>query len=188
MIKYPNNIKKANISKVKNYGNRGMTLEHDLNDTNKYYINHDIAIIHKKPTPIGIIKENGKKITDAYFKEKSTLDYNGIYKGYYIDFDAKETSSKTSFPLSSISNHQIKHIRDIIKHNGIVFLIIRFTKLNETYLLLGTNFINYIDNIKIKSIPISYFKENAHLIEEKLLIRLDYIKIIDEKVIKNGCK
>ena len=52
-MNYPNNIKKDNY-KI-NYGNRGMCLENDINDTNEYYLQQDIAVIHKKPTPITIV-------------------------------------------------------------------------------------------------------------------------------------
>ena len=36
-------------------------------------------------------------------------------KGYYIEFDAKETRSKTSFPINNIHKHQIEYIRKVIK-------------------------------------------------------------------------
>ena len=54
-MKYPNNIKKEK-TKVINYSNRGMSLEHDINITNKYYDSNDIAVINKKPTPIKVVK------------------------------------------------------------------------------------------------------------------------------------
>ena len=46
-INYPGSIKKEKINKITNYGNRGMTLEFDLNETNNYYLEKDIAVIHK---------------------------------------------------------------------------------------------------------------------------------------------
>ena len=54
-------------------------------------------------------------IKEAYFNEPSTLDYTGIYKNKYIEFDAKETKSKTSFPLSNIHSHQLEHIKKGLK-------------------------------------------------------------------------
>ena len=38
-------------------------------------------------------------INKAVYSSISTLDYNGIYREKYIEFDAKETKSKTSFAL-----------------------------------------------------------------------------------------
>lgn len=179
LIKYPNKIIKTN-NKIKNYGNRGMTLESEINSTNEYYLLNDIAIIHKKPTPVAVVKQVNQKIVDAYFKVPSTTDYNGIYKGKYIDFDAKETKSKTSFPLANIHLHQIKHIESIIRHKGIAFIILRFTTLNETYLLFGKDLLSFINNNNRKSIPYEYFKEKGYLIKDKLQPQVDYLKIIEK--------
>ena len=184
-MRYPNGIKKDYIN-IKSYSNRGMNLENDLNDTNNYYLVNNIAIIHKKPTPITINKVDYKSRTDAvikeaHFKVPSTTDYNVIYKGKYIDFEAKETKSTTSFPLSNIHKHQIKHLESIYNHGGIGFIIVRFVKLNKTYLLFIEDLINFLNNNKRVSIPISYFNEYGHIIKEGISPRLDYIKILDIK-------
>ena len=183
-MKYPNGIKpnaKHNIS----YDNRGMTLENDINLSNEYYATNDIAYIYKKPTPIQITKvnypsRNKAVIKEAYFKEPSTTDYNGLYKGKYIDFEAKETNNKTSFSLNNIHAHQIKHIRNILNHNGIAFIIVRFNKLNITYLLKGKDLIDFIDNNDRKSIPIEYFKSLGKEIPLGYIPRLNYLPIIDQ--------
>jgi len=102
-MRYPGLINKT-YKKTINYKNRGMDLENIINEACKYYLDNDIAVIYKKPTPIGVIDvdyKNGAVINKAYFKEPSTLDYNGIYKGKYIEFDAKESKSETSFPIKS---------------------------------------------------------------------------------------
>src|SRR5699024_7222639 len=83
--------------------NRGMSLEEDINITNQYYLDHQIGVIHKKPTPIQIVnvhypKRSAAVITEGYFQKSSTTDYNGIYKGKHIDFEVKETKNKTLFP------------------------------------------------------------------------------------------
>lgn len=178
MIKYPNKLKTTHKTKV--YGNRGMTLESEINDSNKYYLENDIAVIYKKPTPVKVIKQINYKIVDGYFEKPSTTDYNGLYKGKYIDFEAKETKHNTSFPLDNIQTHQINHIKNIIKHNGICFLIVRFTKLNKTYLLFGKDFIEFIKNNTRKSIPLDYINEKGYLIKDKLAPRIDYLEIIDK--------
>lgn len=155
-------------------------MEAIINDANNYYLNNNIACIYKKYTPIGIVNvknEKGNKIiTKAYFKEISTLDYNGVYQGYYIEFDAKQTLNKTSFPLSNISSHQIDHIKNVIDQKGIIFLIIEINK--EYYLLKGIDLINFIKFEKRKSIPYSYFNKNCIKIEFNNNI-LDYIKSLN---------
>lgn len=183
---YPSGINKTYINQF-TYSNRGMNLEEDLNITNSYYLNNDIAIIYKKPTPITINKvdypsRKDAVIKEAHFKIPSTTDYNGIYKGKYIDFEAKETKNKTSFPLNNIHNHQIKHLESINKHGGIGFIIVRFTSINKTYLLFVNELLSFINNEKRKSIPIDYFEKNGYLIKEGFNPRLDYLKIIDERI------
>lgn len=180
-MNYPNK-KNVTYHKTINYANRGMDLEMIINDTNEYLLNHDIAVIYKKPTPIGVVKvnyEDGKQIiTKAYFATQSTLDYNGLYKGLYIEFDAKSTESKTSFPLSNIHNHQIEHIKRIIKHRGIAFLIIYMN--NNYFLLNGVDLLDFINENKRKSIPYNYILEKAYKLEYNYNTGLDYIKYIDK--------
>lgn len=181
-MKYPGGIKTTTNKNI-TYDNRGMTLENDINITNQYYIDKNIAFIYKKPTPIQIVKVDYSNknaiIKEAYFKEPSTTDYNGLYKGKYIDFEAKETENVTSFPLSNIHKHQINHIKNIINNNGIGFLIIRFNKLNKTFILLGKDLIDFIENNNRKSIPLCFFENNAYLVEESYMPRINYLKTID---------
>lgn len=171
------------------HNNRGMNLENDINITNQYYIDTKQAFIYKKPTPIKIVKvdypsknnRTGKiVIKEAYFESPSTTDYNGLYKGKYIDFEAKETNNKSCFPLENIHKHQMNHLKNIIENGGIGFLIIRFTEYNKTFLLFAQDFFKYIDNNTRKSIPYEYFLENAYEIKEKYTPRLDYLEIIKE--------
>ena len=180
---YPAGVKITQKKDV-NYGNRGMTLENDLNETNNYYLLHDIAVIHKKPTPIKITKVDYPSrveavIKEAYFKVPSTTDYNGIYKGKYIDFEAKETKNK-SFPLANIHKHQIEHLDKIDKHGGISFLIVRFTLKNTTFLLETKKLIEFINNNDKKSIPYEFFENNGYIIKDKFNPRIDYLSIVDK--------
>ena len=173
---------KKNIS----HKNRGMKLENLINLSNEYYLYNDIAIVYKKPTPILVCSVDYKKnkILEGYYKIPSTLDYNGIYKGKYIDFDAKETLNKTSFPLQNLHEHQLLHMKRIINHGGISFLII---KINNLYYLLDGNFIiDFIEKNKRKSIPYSFIKEYGKEIKEGITPALDYIKIIDDLYFKES--
>lgn len=168
--------------KDKVYANRGMSLEADINQTNEYYKVNDICLFYKKPTPIRVVNVEypKNKIKEAYFNEPSTLDYAGVYKGRYLEFDAKETHNKTSFPLSNIHPHQLDHIRKVLKFNGIAYLVVRFVELDKTYLLLGEDLISFIESNDRKSIPVEYFDRYGYVIDIKYAPRLDYIKIIDK--------
>lgn len=189
-MNYPNGIKKKLTNNI-SYGNRGMGLEKDLNSTNNYYLVNEVANIHKKPTDITIVSVDYPSryeavIREAYFKTPSTTDYNGIYKGKYIDFEAKETNNKTSLPLNNIHQHQIDHLKSIINMGGIGFLIIRFKSFNETYYLDGNSLINFIETSKRKSISLSYIREHGYLIKDKIQPRVDYLEIVDNLYFKGG--
>ena len=184
MMKYPNKVKEQYRKNI-THSNRGMDLEKDINLSNLFYLDSNTAVIYKKPTPIGINKVKyspNPVICSAYFKEASTLDYNGIYRGKYIEFDVKETKSKTSFPLSNIKTHQITHLKKIIHHQGICFLIIKINE--ELYFLPGEQLINFIEHEERQSIPISYLKSNGHLIKYGYNPIINYIKVIDEIYLK----
>lgn len=186
-MKYPTGTKKQS-NKTIIYGNRGMSLESDLNITNEQYRLNDIAIIYKKPTPVTINQVDFKSrkdavIKEAHFKIPSTTDYNGIYRGKYIDFEAKETKLDY-FPLQNIHKHQIEHLQKISKHGGIGFFIIMFTKYNKLFLLTEEKLTLFIKKNERKSIPISYFEENGYEIPIKWSPRIDYLNIVDRLIDK----
>lgn len=197
MIRYPNGEKyqpKAEKKKRKtsedisiSASNRGMNLENDINLSNEWYNEQGIALITKRPTPINIVKvdySKGARITDAYFEKQSTTDYNGVYRGKYLDFEAKNTKSKTSFPLNNIEPHQIVHLEKVIEHGGIAFFIIQFQLLNEVYLLDASYVIDFYKNGDRKSIPYEVFKSNGVLIKQGYNPRLYYIDAVESKYFK----
>ena len=173
---------------LSSHANRGMDLENDINNTNSYYLDNDIAIVYKKPTPIKVSKVNYNKnhtiITEAFYEMPSTTDYYGIYKGKYIDFDAKEVKNSSSFALSNLHAHQLKHLKRVKEHGGISFLIVRFYKNNITYLIEIDEIIDYINSENRKSIPIDYFESKAHRIPDAYIPRVNYIKVIDNLYFK----
>lgn len=176
-MNYPASVKKT-YKHITNYGNRGMDLEELINMSCENYIEKDIAYIYKKPTPIQVVKYdyNKNRITDAYYKTHSTLDFNGIYKGKYIEFDAKNTN-KNNLPLANIQTHQLEHIKNITNHGGIAFLIIMIN--NECYLLSAYAILDFITNSKRKSIDYNYIKDNGIKLEYSYLKGVDFIKGID---------
>lgn len=187
-MKYPNNIKKKTTNQ-NTTSRRGMNLEEIVNATNQYYLYEDVALIYKKPLPITISKiskTNGYQyISKAYFSAKSTTDYNGVYKGYYIDFDTKETSNIKYFPLANLHKHQYEHLQRVHRCQGIAFLIIWFTKYDEIYLVFIEDFIKYVENTNSQNVPYEYIKNNGYLLEYKFNKPLDYLKIVDNYINHN---
>ncbi|MBC1488433.1 Holliday junction resolvase RecU [Listeria sp. FSL L7-1485] len=197
-IGYPNGKKYAvshreSIPKKKRktevaYGKRGMSLEDDLNDTIAYYLAQNMAVIHKKPTPVQIVsvdypKRSSAKIKEAYFKTPSTTDYNGVYKGKYIDFEAKETQNTTSFPLSNFHDHQMTHMTNVLKQNGIVFVIIAFQKLEETHFIPFEKFYPFWERMQSggrKSVTLAEIQDVSDQIPYGLNPRLDFLKTVEK--------
>lgn len=168
-------------------GNRGMDFEDEINKTNTYYLEKGIAVIHKKPTPVNIVKvdyTHGAIITKAYFQEPSTTDYNGIYKGHYIDFEAKSTHSKTSFPLRNIPKQQIDHLLAVLKQGAIAFFLIELIARNEIYLLPATYVCDFYKMRARQSIPFEEIIKNGYLIKEKYSPRVDYLEAVDKCFLK----
>ncbi|WEV55167.1 Holliday junction resolvase RecU [Leuconostocaceae bacterium ESL0723] len=170
------------------YGRRGMGLEDEINLANEYYLANHLAVIHKKPTPVTIVgvdypARSAAKITEAYFQKPSTTDYNGVYQGRYLDFDAKETRNKTSFPMKNFHAHQIEHLAAIIAQGGIGFVIIKFSALSESYLYAGPLLIRQWQEMDGRhSIPYQQIAEAGYLIPAGLNPSLDYLKVVDQLI------
>ncbi|MGD9761170.1 MAG: Holliday junction resolvase RecU [Candidatus Izemoplasmatales bacterium] len=194
MINYPNK-KISNNVKLTSSANRGMNFETMINQTNEFYLDNDIAVIYKKPIPIQIVSvdyrvRSAARITEAYYKLPSTTDYNGIYKGRYIDFEAKETKSKTSFPMKNIHEHQIIHLNHVKNHGAISFIIVYFVSLGRIF-LLDSDYVNDFykrSQDDRKSISLEEFVEFGHEIKEGYRKPVDYLAIIDEYYLKTPQK
>lgn len=196
-IRYPNGKKYTPVPKTDeklpkkkdlSYSNRGKTLEEEIDETNEFYLQRNIAVIHKKPVPIQIVKveypsRSAAVIREAYFRTPSTTDYNGVYNGHYIDFDAKETESKTAFPLKNVHPHQVSHMESSAKQKGICFLLVRFSSL-ERYFVVPLEMLllawSRMLNGGRKSIPLGEFEEQAIEIQLSYIPRLDYLKAITQ--------
>ncbi|MBB4823735.1 recombination protein U [Sporosarcina luteola] len=192
-IRYPNGRKyqpstqptgqrKVNHS----FGNRGKTLEDELNETNDYYLSQGIAVIHKKPVPIQVVNVNyparsAAVITEAYFRTPSTTDYNGVWEGKHLDFEAKETKSLTSFPLQNIHDHQVEHMENVHNQGGIAFLLVYFSSLDR-YFVVPYEYFKEKWERKIaggrKSITLGEMEEISIEIPAGFHPRLDYLKAV----------
>ena len=193
-MNYPNGTKNKSIIKNSktslkqvSKSNLGLDFEELINKSNKYYLLKNICVVYKKPTPIKVVRVNYPKrslakIVEAYYQIPSTTDYNGIYKGKYLDFEAKSIKGK-SFPFSNIYKHQIEHLNKISDHQGISFLLIRFNDYNEVFLLKADVLVKlYTQSLNggRKSIPYSFFISNAEKIKMSYNIPVDYISSVEK--------
>ena len=161
---------------------RGDVFEEIINMSNKMYQRKGIALVQKIPTPMKPIRR-GNQIISAYYEEKSTLDYIGVYEGVPIAFDAKETKEENRFPLNNIQNHQIEFMGNWYKHGGRAFLLVNFTKLDVAYRLdwitLSWYWKQYKENRGKRgfgSISFNEFECNCKKIRSRDGIMLDYLE------------
>ncbi|MTW85606.1 Holliday junction resolvase RecU [Virgibacillus dakarensis] len=165
-------------------GKRGMAFENSLNYTNQIYINQGRAVINKRPTPIKVTKSKGTKVLSGYFEEKSTVDYDGIYQGRSIVFEAKSTKEKR-LPFSIISDHQIDYLELAESQGAISFLIVEMTVSRDVFLVPNNMLRKYVKNAQNggrKSIPLRDLEVYAHLVESKNGVPLDYLSVVDRLI------
>jgi recombination protein U len=200
-INYPNGKKfipqkelpQKNKKKDFSFSNRGKTLEDELNETNEYYLQMGLAVIHKKPVPVQIVKveypsRSAAVIKEAYFRTPSTTDYNGVWNGRYIDFEAKETENKTSFPLKNIHDHQIHHMSQVVKQQGMAFMIIRFSSLQRYFIMHFEELEVFWDRMVAggrKSIPLQEIEETAIEVVPGAFPRLDFLPALQQLQMKH---
>lgn len=177
------------------FSDRGMTLEQQINESNKYYLAEEIAVVHKKPTPVQIVKVDYPKrskavIREAYFRQASTTDYNGVYQGYYLDFEAKETRNKTNFPLKNFHEHQIFHLDECLKQKGICFTIIGFTTLQRYFVTPASFVIKAWQQKNKSSLTLTEIESHSVEIKSGFHPTLPYLKAVDQFIAdrkkKNG--
>ena len=115
---------------------RGSTLEDMVNRTNEWYLEKNLALMQKIPTPITPVRmdKEHRQITLAYFDQRSTIDYIGAVQGIPVCFDAKECATDR-FPLANVHEHQIRFMKEFEEQDGIAFLLIYF-KAKDTFMYL----------------------------------------------------
>lgn len=187
-INYPNGkpaVKKseAQISHMRK--NLGMQFEKDVILSCDYYRDMKLALIYKRPTPIKVCKmdkKNRARIVEAYFDEKSTTDFNGIYRKTYVDFECKETICNT-LSLTKIRSQQIAHLRMVKQLGGIAFFLVHFKTVDECY-LLDCSYI--VDDLTKKSFSRDFFKEHGRLVKPGFQPRYELLKAMDEEYFNEG--
>lgn len=109
-------------------GNRGMAFEKLINLSNEMYQRGGVALINKRPTPVKVLKSKGGQVLNGFYEAKSTVDYDGVYKGRAIAFEAKSTNEINRFDLKNIAQHQLDYLEKAKKMGAICFFLIGFSK------------------------------------------------------------
>jgi len=135
-------------------------LEKYANAVNMDLRRGQVALIRKIPVPIEMTAK-------GLIVKQSTVDYSGtVYGGLSINYDAKETESKTSFPLSNIKEHQLNYLLFEYNLGAISFFMIHFKKVyNEKVFIVPVTFIKKFWDKAVfsngrKSIPLKNFNKN----------------------------
>ena len=156
---------------------RGMALESRINKCNLIYRKMKLALIEKIELSFKITNKGPVPLI-------STVDYKGMIKqangkATGIAFDAKETKSKTSFPLKNIESHQLEYLKYVDMVGGESYFLIHFTQVYpDLGFLVPTKFIaDCWDNAATgpKSIKIDNF-DKAWLVPID-----DYLQLLDKK-------
>lgn len=163
-------------------GKRGMAFEATLNLVNQLYKARKIAVINKRATPVKVLKSKGTKVLSGYFEEKSTVDYDGVYRGRSICFEAKSVETATRFDLSNLHDHQYEYLNSVDQQGAIAFVLIEFRNSKDIYLCslsMIRKYVNQSRNGGRKSIPIEAFEYEAMLVKDTGRAPLDYLECVD---------
>ncbi|WP_242136614.1 Holliday junction resolvase RecU [Bacillus cereus group sp. BfR-BA-01360] len=167
------------------YANRGMAFEHLLNITNRMYKSAMVAVINKRPTPVKVLKTNKLgQITKSRWQDKSTVDYDGVYNGRAIYFEAKSTKETSRFPLENIHRHQIDFLRDTHERGAICFFLIEFRTDQVIYFtpieLVAEYYEAMLYDNGRKSIPREEFEKRAYVVKRTNRALVDYLQQVEK--------
>lgn len=173
--------------RIKGYGPQatGQAFERVINTANRQYANGGVALIHKREAPVNVKNKVGKEILKAHYLGKSTVDYDGVYKGRAIYFEAKNTTSETSFKLENIKPHQLAHLEAAASHGAICFVLVRFMSHNRIFYLSLSNLRRFVQRAKEggrKSIAYNEFLEHCPEVPSTLRAYVDYLLFVDQEI------
>ncbi|PFU86489.1 Holliday junction resolvase RecU [Bacillus anthracis] len=167
-------------------GNRGMAFEKLINLSNEMYQREGVALINKRPTPVKVLKMVYGRVKDGYYESKSTVDYDGVYRGRAIAFEAKSTNEINRFDLKNIAQHQLDYLEKAEKMGAICFFLIGCTKDQSTFAIPLSVIQSYVRMSQQpkgkKSIPRADFDIYGYLVEQTERAPVDYLQYVDETV------
>ncbi|PDZ06605.1 Holliday junction resolvase RecU [Bacillus cereus] len=167
-------------------GNRGMAFEKLINLSNEMYQRERVALINKRATPVKVLKSKGGRVLNGFYEAKSTVDYDGVYKGRAIAFEAKSTENATRFDLKNIAQHQLDYLEKVEKMGAICFFLIEFSKDKAIFVVPLSVIQSYVKMSQQpkgkKSIPRADFDIYGYLVEQTERAAVDYLQYVDEVI------
>lgn len=143
--------------------NKGMYIEELVGNTITFYNNKNIGIFEKRYLPIKIISIDKNKVI-GYLKEKSFVDFVGIYNKRHIEFETKQTNDNY-FRFTLFKEHQLKYLINSHNHGSISFLIIHFYNFDKTFAINTSELISLYEKYKNKKISLEYIENHFHKLE-----------------------
>jgi recombination protein U len=164
------------------YANRGMTLEAMIEFTNRTYISRGWAVVHKRPTPVKILRTQGSRIVSAFLEAPSTVDYEGVYKGRSLQFEAKLTKLER-LPLANFHPHQIEHLRLCAAVGAVAFCIVEFVSKGTIFFVPAQLVTEAWDQAKRggpKSLSFHVLASECPVIPASRGVPVDYLAVVDQ--------
>ncbi|KGE18475.1 Holliday junction resolvase RecU [Paenibacillus wynnii] len=164
------------------YGNRGSGFEAVINYINQIYENRKLAVINKRSTPVKVTRSKGTKVLAGFYEAKSTVDYDGIYRGRAIFFEAKSTQELDRFDLKRVEDHQYEHLEKCHAVGAVCFVLVEFRRQRKTYLLPFATLRAYKGEATRggrKSMTIDNFEVDAYEVMQGR-VQLDYLATVDK--------
>ncbi|MEC5238539.1 Holliday junction resolvase RecU [Bacillus sp. FSL R9-9530] len=155
-----------------------------MNLSNEMYQREGVALINKRPIPVKVLKSTGDHVLIGFYEAKSTVNYDGVYKGQAVAFEAKSTQSLTRFDLSNIAQHQLDYLEKAEKMGAVCFFLIEFSK-DQTVFLVPASVVQSYVRVSHqpdgkKSISRADFDIYGYLVERTERAPVDYLQYIDE--------
>lgn len=173
------NKEKKETKKKSSTANRGMKWESMIEKRLEKLKKQGDIIGDKIPTDFCIVRKFGK-ITSAFPRKKSTVDFVISFKGRFLAIEAKSTDKKTSFPMDNIKEHQVKYLDLLYDNNSLTYYAIYFKKLDRAF-LVHSKLINLKIQEEIKSLKLEWFENNGHEFDSKEMNFDEYIYLEDIK-------
>ncbi|MCI7208396.1 MAG: Holliday junction resolvase RecU [Clostridium sp.] len=157
---------KKESGKRKNSNKIGASFEQRIQKVLDELREEKVGYIVKIPTQMKLIRGAGGRIVSAFPVPQEErgyhclLDFHGILKsGKTICIEAKSCANKTSFPLDNIKPYQLPLLKELMDYGALGYFIIEMRGVERTFLFEGYKFIEYVNGLERKSIPVKDMEE-----------------------------